>query len=125
MNANPAVDLIICLERKRPIGFRYTDITRAVVIHHGANDTRVPQENVRWLSTAMRRCELRILENESHGLMASATVMSNVLGEIGREWEEWDRIHGEIMKEKKQREAIEAEEARERERTMRKGYPRW
>jgi len=125
LNANPAVDLIICLERKRPIGFRYTDITRAVVIHHGANDTRVPQENVRWLSTAMRRCELRILENESHGLMASATVMSNVLGEIGREWEEWDRIHGEIMKEKKQREAIEAEEARERERTMRKGYPRW
>lgn len=125
LNANPAVDLIICLERRRPIGFRYTDITRAVVIHHGANDTRVPQENVRWLSTAMRRCELRILENESHGLMASANVMSNVLSEIGREWEEWNKIHGEIMREKKQREVIEAEEARERERSMRKGYPRW
>ncbi|KAK5092718.1 hypothetical protein LTR70_005286 [Exophiala xenobiotica] len=125
LNANPAVDLIICLERRRPIGFRYTDIMRAVVIHHGAKDTRVPQENVRWLSTAMRRCELRILENESHGLMASADVMSNVLSEIGREWEEWNKVHGEIMEQKKQREIIEAEEARERERSMRKGYPRW
>ncbi|KAK5946431.1 hypothetical protein PMZ80_000574 [Knufia obscura] len=125
LNANPAVDLIICLERKRPIGFRYTDITRAVVVHHGAHDTRVPLDNARWLSTAMRRCELRVLESESHGLMASANVMSNVLGEIGREWEEWNKIHGKKEKERRAREVLEAEEAKERERGMRRGYPRW
>lgn len=125
LNANPAVDLVICLERKRPIGFRYTDITRAVVIHHGANDTRVPLDNARWLSTAMRRCELRIFETEGHGLMASANVMSNVLGEIGREWEEWNRVHGEKEKKRKEKEAAEALEAKERERGIRRGYPRW
>lgn len=116
---------MICLERKRPIGFRYTDITRAVVIHHGANDTRVPLDNARWLSTAMRRCELRIFETEGHGLMASANVMSNVLGEIGREWEEWNRVHGEKEKKRKEKEAAEALEAKERERGIRRGYPRW
>ena len=125
LNANPAVDLIICLERKRPIGFRYTDITRAVVVHHGGNDTRVPLENVQWLSTAMRRCELRILEDEGHGLMASANVMSNVLGEIGREWEEWIKVHGEKEKRRKEMEVVEAEQAKERERGMRRGYPKW
>lgn len=88
-NANPAVDLLTCLERRRNIGFHYVDITRAVVIHHGSRDTRVPVDNVKWLGKTMRRCEVRILEDESHGLMASATVMGNVLMEIAKEWEDW------------------------------------
>ena len=77
--ANPAVDLLVCLERRHMIGFRYVDITRAVVIHHGSKDTRVPVENVKWLGKMMRRCEVRILEGEGHGLMASAQVMGGVL----------------------------------------------
>lgn len=89
LNANPAVDLLICLERRQTIGFRYADITRSVVIHHGSKDTRVPVDNVRWLGKTMRRCEVRILENEGHGLMASAAVMGNVLMEIAKEWEDW------------------------------------
>lgn len=88
-NANPTVDLLVCLERTRDIGFRYVDINRAVVIHHGSRDTRVPVENVRWLGRTMRQCEVRILEGEGHGLMASATVMGGVLTEIAGEWEEW------------------------------------
>lgn len=88
-NANPAVDLLICLERRRNIGFHYVDITRAVVVHHGSRDTRVPVDNVRWLGKTMRRCEVRVLEGEGHGLMASATVMGNVLMEIAKEWEDW------------------------------------
>lgn len=88
-NANPAVDLVTCLERRQNIGFQYADITRAVVIHHGSRDTRVPVDNVRWLGKTMRRCEVRILEGESHGLMASAAVMGNVLMEIAKEWEDW------------------------------------
>jgi pimeloyl-ACP methyl ester carboxylesterase len=91
-NANPAVDLLICLERRQTIGFRYVDITRAVVIHHGTRDTRVPVENVKWLGKTMRRCEVRILEGEGHGLMASAAVMGGVLMEIAREWEDWTRL---------------------------------
>ena len=87
--ANPAVDLLVCLERKQPIGFRYVDITRSVIIHHGSKDTRVPIENVKWLGKMMRRCEVRVLEGEGHGLMASAVVMSNILMEIAREWEDW------------------------------------
>ncbi|KAM5466515.1 hypothetical protein MauCBS54593_005772 [Microsporum audouinii] len=87
--ANPAVDLLICLERRRAIGFRYVDINRAVVIHHGSRDTRVPVDNVRWLGKTMRRCEVRVLEGEGHGLMASATVMGNVLMEVAKEWEDW------------------------------------
>jgi pimeloyl-ACP methyl ester carboxylesterase len=86
--ANPAVDLLVCLERRHTIGFRYVDITRAVVIHHGSKDTRVPVENVRWLGKTMRRCEVRVLEGEGHGLMASAAVMGGVLMEIAREWED-------------------------------------
>ena len=89
LNANPAVDLVICLERRQTIGFRYADITRSVVIHHGSKDARVPVDNVRWLGKTMRRCEVRILENEGHGLMASAAVMGNVLMEIAKEWEDW------------------------------------
>ncbi|KAH0522566.1 hypothetical protein TsFJ059_006391 [Trichoderma semiorbis] len=87
-NANPAVDLLICLERRHTIGFRYVDITRPVIIRHGSRDTRVPVENVKWLGKTMRRCEVRVLEGEGHGLMASATVMGSVLMEISREWED-------------------------------------
>lgn len=90
--ANPAVDLLVCLERKQPIGFRYVDITRSVIIHHGSKDTRVPIENVKWLGKMMRRCEVRVLEGEGHGLMASAVVMSNIMMEIAREWEDWMRV---------------------------------
>lgn len=89
-NANPAVDLIVCLERQRDIGFMYKDITRAVIIHHGSKDTRVPVENVKWLGRTMRKCEVRVLEGEGHGLMASAAVMGGVLEEMGREWKDWD-----------------------------------
>lgn len=91
-DANPAVDLLICLERRQPIGFRYVDITRAVVIHHGSKDNRVPVENVKWLGKTMRRCEVRVLEGEGHGLMASATVMGGVLMEMAKEWEDWIRL---------------------------------
>lgn len=91
-NANPAVDLLVCLERMRPVGFRYVDITRAVVIHHGAKDTRVPVQNVEWLGRAMRRCEVRVLREEGHGLMASARVMGEVLDEIATEWRDWRKV---------------------------------
>ncbi|OTB08268.1 hypothetical protein M426DRAFT_317382 [Hypoxylon sp. CI-4A] len=87
--ANPAVDLLVCLERRHTIGFRYVDITRPVIIHHGSRDTRVPVENVKWLGKTMRRCEVRVLEGEGHGLMASATVMGSVLMEISKEWDDW------------------------------------
>ncbi|KAI1334280.1 alpha/beta-hydrolase [Xylariaceae sp. FL0016] len=87
--ANPAVDLLVCLERRHTIGFRYVDITRPVVIHHGSKDTRVPVDNVRWLGKTMRRCEVRVLEGEGHGLMASAGVMGAVLMEISKEWDDW------------------------------------
>ena len=91
-NANPASDLVVCLERRRPIGFRYPEVTRSVVIHHGGKDTRVPLDNVRWLQGVMKRCELRVLDDEGHGLMASASAMAAVLGEIAKEWEEWELI---------------------------------
>jgi hypothetical protein len=91
-NANPAVDLLVCLERRHTIGFRYVDINRAVIIHHGTKDTRVPVENVKWLGKMMRRCEVRILEGEGHGLMASASVMGGVLMEIAKEWDDWMRV---------------------------------
>ncbi|KAK4223005.1 hypothetical protein QBC38DRAFT_61083 [Podospora fimiseda] len=92
--ANPAVDLLVCLERRHTIGFRYVDITRPVIIHHGSRDTRVPVDNVRWLGKTMRRCEVRVLEGEGHGLMASAQVMAGVLMEISQEWDEWSRVTG-------------------------------
>ncbi|MCJ1338160.1 hypothetical protein MMC09_003445 [Bachmanniomyces sp. S44760] len=91
-NANPAIDLLVCLERRQPIGFRYVDITKSVVIHHGSKDTRVPVENVKWLGKTMRRCEVKILEGEGHGLMASATVMGSVLMEMAKEWDDWNII---------------------------------
>ncbi|KAG5921953.1 hypothetical protein E4U42_005642 [Claviceps africana] len=92
--ANPAVDLLVCLERRHTIGFRYVDITRPVVIHHGSRDSRVPVENVKWLGKSMRRCEVRVLEGEGHGLMASATVMGSLLMEMSKEWEDWMRATG-------------------------------
>ena len=91
-SANPAVDLLVCLERRQPIGFRYVDITRAVVIHHGSKDTRVPVENVKWLGNMMRRCEVRVLDGQGHGLMANAGVMGNVLMEMAQEWDDWNRV---------------------------------
>ncbi|KAF1838056.1 alpha/beta-hydrolase [Decorospora gaudefroyi] len=91
-NANPATDLIVCLETKQSIGFRYEDINRPVVIHHGSKDSRVPVDNVRWLGKLMRKCEVRILEGEQHGLMASAQVMGNVLTEMASDWEDWTNI---------------------------------
>ena len=101
--ANPAVDLLVCLERRHTIGFRYVDITRPVVIHHGSRDTRVPVENVKWLGKTMRRCEVRVLEGEGHGLMASAQVMGGVLMEVSREWEEWGRVTGATKREQGER----------------------
>ncbi|KAI8942701.1 hypothetical protein NX059_000749 [Plenodomus lindquistii] len=91
-NANPATDLIVCLETKQTIGFRYEDINRPVVIHHGSKDSRVPVANVRWLGKLMRKCEVRILEGEPHGLMASAQVMGNVLTEMATDWEDWTSV---------------------------------
>jgi pimeloyl-ACP methyl ester carboxylesterase len=91
-DANPAVDLLVCLERGKTIGFRYVDITRACVFHHGSRDTRVPVENVRWLARKMRRCEVRVLEGEGHSLMASAKIMAEVLTDVAREWEDWARV---------------------------------
>jgi len=102
--ANPAVDLLVCLERRHTIGFRYVDITRPVVIHHGSRDTRVPVDNVKWLGKMMRRCEVRVLEGEGHGLMASAQVMGGVLMEVSREWEEWGRVTGQTKREREHRE---------------------
>ncbi|KAH6678785.1 hydrolase [Plectosphaerella plurivora] len=101
--ANPAVDLLVCLERRHTIGFRYVDITRPVVIHHGSRDTRVPVENVKWLGKTMRRCEVRVLEGEGHGLMASAGVMGSVLMEISKEWEDWMKVTGHGKKEERGR----------------------
>jgi pimeloyl-ACP methyl ester carboxylesterase len=92
--ANPAVDLLVCLERQHSIGFRYVDITRPVVLHHGSKDNRVPVDNVKWLGKSMRRCEVRVLEGEGHGLMASASVMGSVLMEMSKEWEDWMRVTG-------------------------------
>ncbi|KAH7398447.1 hypothetical protein BKA66DRAFT_437501 [Pyrenochaeta sp. MPI-SDFR-AT-0127] len=91
-NANPATDLIVCLETKQTIGFRYEDINRPVVIHHGSKDSRVPVDNVRWLGKLMRKCEVRILDGEQHGLMASAQVMGNVLTEMASDWDDWTSI---------------------------------
>ncbi|KAF5019487.1 hypothetical protein F66182_8494 [Fusarium sp. NRRL 66182] len=101
--ANPAVDLLVCLERRHTIGFRYVDITRPVVIHHGSRDTRVPVDNVKWLGKTMRRCEVRVLEGEGHGLMASASVMGSVLMEMSKEWEDWMKVTGSDGRKEKER----------------------
>lgn len=115
--ANPAVDLLVCLERRHTIGFRYVDITRPVVIRHGTRDTRVPVDNVRWLGKTMRRCEVRVLEGEGHGLMASASVMGSVLMEIAKEWDDWNRVtKGNRGNESDREREKERERERERER---------
>lgn len=104
-HSNPSVDLLVCLERHRDIGFRYVDIQRQIVMTHGSEDKRVPVENVKWMAEQINRraatnwspdakrefverggCEMRVLAGEGHGLMASPTVMADVLAEIGREW---------------------------------------
>lgn len=104
-NSNPAVDLLVCLERHRDIGFRYVDIQRPMVMTSGSEDKRVPAENIKWIGEQINRraamnwrpdakqdfkerglCEVRVLPGEGHGLMASAGVMADVLSEIAREW---------------------------------------
>ena len=99
-NANPAADLVVCLERRGPIGFKYTDVNRPVVVYHGAKDTRVPIENIRLLEKAMPRCELKVLPEDGHGLMASATVMATVLTDMEKEWSDYERVvrRGQRMK---------------------------
>lgn len=129
-DSNPAADLLVCLERNREIGFRYTDVNRRIVITHGSEDKRVPVGNVRWLCEQINAraatlaaglggdhggggggadsatgrlesaraswadegrwggvgCEVRVLEGQGHGLMASAGVMGGVLEEIAGYW---------------------------------------
>ncbi|KXL48046.1 hypothetical protein M433DRAFT_153095 [Acidomyces richmondensis BFW] len=116
-DSNPATDLLVCLERHRGIGFRYTDVVREIVITHGSEDKRVPLGNVKWLAQQINAralagvagdlagdsvpqsrdgwaddqysrggCEVRILEGEGHGLMASAPIMSDILTEIAGYW---------------------------------------
>jgi hypothetical protein len=119
-DSNPATDLLVCLERHRDIGFRYTDVKRQIVITHGIEDKRVPAANIRWLADQMNRraqaipgssyanappsrdgwadpaharggCEVRILQGEGHGLMASPSIMSDILAEIAGYWVGQDR----------------------------------
>ncbi|KAI5275834.1 alpha/beta-hydrolase [Aureobasidium subglaciale] len=104
-DANPATDLIVCLERHRDIGFRYVDVHKKVVITHGSEDKRVPVENIRWIGDQMNRhnilhwnlqdkdaeandggCKIRVLPGEGHGLMAHPGVMSDILSDISSEW---------------------------------------
>lgn len=114
-DSNPATDLLVCLERHRGVGFRYTDVNRRVIVTHGAEDKRVPVNNVKWLAEQMNRaalhkapaeqeawagdvpsgsaaggggavCEVRILEGEGHGLMASPVIMGDILTEIAGYW---------------------------------------
>ncbi|KAK5717904.1 hypothetical protein LTR15_008746 [Elasticomyces elasticus] len=117
-DSNPATDLLVCLERNREIGFRYTDVSRQVIVTHGSEDKRVPVGNVKWLADQMNTralagwtddhysnngvpqsrdgwadymtskggCEVRVLDGEGHGLMASAPIMGDVLTEIAGYW---------------------------------------
>lgn len=119
-DSNPATDLLVCLERHRDVGFRYTDVTREVVITHGSEDKRVPVGNVKWLADQMNRramggtsssseskeskesintatrarggCEVRVLAGEGHGLMASPMIMGDVLTEIAGYWTQGKRL---------------------------------
>jgi hypothetical protein len=121
-DSNPATDLLVCLERHRDVGFRYTDVSRDMVITHGADDRRVPVANVKWLADQINRralsqsleaaarqrrpsswaepqlsstrCEVRILPGEGHGLMASPTIMGDVLEEIAGYWRGQNRRRG-------------------------------
>ena len=110
-DSNPATDLLVCLERHRDVGFRYTDVNCETVITHGSEDKRVPVANVKWLAAQMNRrpvpqsregwdvgrnaserCEVRILEGEGHGLMASPLIMGDVLTEIAGYWSTKQRM---------------------------------
>lgn len=115
-DSNPATDLIICLERHREVGFRYTDVKRRIVITHGSEDKRVPIGNVKWLAEQINRaalsrnlgtkeslaydpgtepgCEVRILNDEGHGLMASPVIMADILTEIAGYWTAEERGRG-------------------------------
>ena len=114
-DSHPATDLVVCLERHRAVGFRYTDVPCVVAVTHGAEDRRVPLANVQWLAgqmnaaAAARRagyaglrpgtmderekaaghggggCAVRVLEGEGHGLMASPVIMGDVLTQIAAE----------------------------------------
>jgi pimeloyl-ACP methyl ester carboxylesterase len=117
-DSNPATDLLVCLERHRDVGFRYTDVGRDMIITHGSDDKRVPIANVKWLAEQINRralalkadpgarelrrnswaemqsktrCEVRVLPGEGHGLMASPSIMSDVLEEIAGYWRGHDR----------------------------------
>ncbi|GAM86057.1 hypothetical protein ANO11243_040670 [Dothideomycetidae sp. 11243] len=81
-NSNPAADLLVCLERHRPVGFRYEDVRKPLVVLHGTDDRRVRLENVKWLVTRVNGVRRAVLPGQGHGLMASAAVMSEVLAEI-------------------------------------------
>ncbi|GAB7365507.1 hypothetical protein MBLNU230_g6580t1 [Neophaeotheca triangularis] len=109
-DSNPATDLLVCLERNRDVGFRYTDVGVETVVTHGSDDKRVPLANVRWLAEQMNRrawvgneeagregggggtgsrrgrCEVRVLQGEGHGLMASPFVMGECLTDIAGYW---------------------------------------
>lgn len=85
---NPTVDLIVCLERNQPIGFRYADLAREVVIRHGTKDARIPLDNVKWLQKTMQRAQLMVLDGEGHSLMGNAGVMAQVLSDVSKEWEQ-------------------------------------
>ncbi|SMQ46195.1 unnamed protein product [Zymoseptoria tritici ST99CH_1A5] len=112
-DSNPATDLLVCLERHRDVGFRYTDVGRDMIITHGDDDKRVPIANIKWLAAQINRralsqsleshvrrsrsswadpqrsqtrCEVRVLPGEGHGLMASPSIMSDVLEEIAGYW---------------------------------------
>lgn len=54
-------------------------------------------------------------------MMASATVMSEVLAEVGREWDEWAALNKEREKERAREEKAQAEALK----GIRRGYPRW
>ena len=69
-DSNPATDLLVCLERHREVGFRYTDVNRPVVITHGAEDKRVPLGNVRWLAEQMNRSALGGPRDGRNGLQS-------------------------------------------------------
>jgi len=63
-----------------------------------------------------KRCEVRVLEGEGHGLMASAVVMGGVLMEISKEWEDWGRLTGVGGRGRERGGADGDRERRERER---------
>ncbi|KAF2725041.1 alpha/beta-hydrolase, partial [Polychaeton citri CBS 116435] len=89
-DGNPAVDLLVCIERDRKVGFSFFDVPLDIVITHGSEDTRIPLEHVRWLAENLNRrnrCELRVLDGQGHSLMADSAIVSSVLAEIAAAWD--------------------------------------